>query len=477
MTDVLVTGANGFIGCHLVQELLARGHRVMALVRPTSDLSGLAALSGDATQRLCVVIGDVRRPAEFARELERAEYVYHLGAVLLGSSEAEFRDTNVEGTRRLIAQLEQSRHPQFKRLLIASSQAAAGPSPTAAPIDETKAAAPVSWYGRSKADMELVALEAARRGLPLSMVRPVAVYGEREMDLARALFPMVSLGIRPRVGFRLRTLTVVYVKDLVRGMIAVAEAPKTVGRTYFLANAAPSTDSDVTDAVAAAVGKRRLFPLATPLLLVRFVALMSEWLRLFTRQRPATTRDKVRELKHLHWAASPAAAHRDAGWRATVNLAQGMEATVRDWQARTRAERSLDAFPRGDRAIMTYTLAIAFGVLVETTAWLGRWYAFDPRWLIFVIIVGVFGGVMGTLTFVSVRWSTLAQFLAGTAVGVSAELANGLWLHRWEFNDSIMRLLPSLGVRAVVLGLPAGVLPVVITAALRWFSGQRRRIG
>jgi len=154
-----------------------------------------------------------------------------------------------------------------------------------------------------------------------------------------------------------------------------------------------------------------------------------------------------------------------------------MQAAVRDWQARTKSERTLDDFPKRDRAIMTYTLAVAFGVLVESTAWIGRWYAFDPWWLIFVIIVGVFGGVMGTLTYLTVRWGALAQFLAGTAVGISAELINGLWLHRWEFNDQIMRRLPSLGVRAVVLGLPAGLLPVVITAALRWFYRQRRRIG
>ncbi len=477
MADVLVTGSNGFIGCHLVKELLARGNRVAALVRPTSDLAGLALLSGDERRRLSLVTGDVRRPAEFAPELQQAEYVYHLAAVLLGSSEDEFRETNVEGTRRLIAQLEARRHPQFQRLLVTSSQAAAGPSPTPNPIDETAPVAPVSWYGRSKADVERLAADAAGRGLPVSVVRPVVVYGEREMDLSRAIFPIVSLGLRPRVGLRSRTVTVIYVKDLVRGMIAVAEASSTRGRTYFLANSAPNRDSDLSDAAAAALGKRLFAPVITPLLLVRLVAVLSELLHLFTRSRPMTTRDKVRELVPRHWAASPAAAQRDTKWRPTVPLAEGMQAAVRDWRARVSAARSLALFPRRDRLIMTYTLAVAFGVLVESTAWIGRWYAFHPWWLIFIVIFGVFGGVMGTLTYLTSRWPAPAQFLAGAAVGIGAELLNGLWFHGWEFSDKILALLPRLGVRAVVLGLPAGLLPVILTAVLRGFQQQRRRIG
>jgi nucleoside-diphosphate-sugar epimerase len=477
MADVLVTGSNGFIGCHLIEELLARGHRVAALVRPTSDLAGLAALSGDARRNLSLVTGDVRRPDEFGPELEQAEYVYHLAAVLLASTEAEFVDTNVNGTRRLIEQLERRRHPSFKRLLVTSSQAAAGPSPTPSPIDETRPVAPVSWYGRSKAEVEKLAADAAHRGLPVSIVRPVVVYGEREMDLSRAIFPVVSLRLRPRVGLKSRTVTVVYVKDLVRGMIAVAESAATRGRTYFLANPATNRDSDLTDAAAAAVGKRLLIPVVTPLLLVRLVAVLSEWLRLFTRSRPMTTRDKVRELGAGHWAASPAAAKRDTNWQATVSLAAGMQAAVNDWRARTDAARDLTRFPRRDRAIMTYTLAVAFGVLVESTAWIGRWYAFHPWWLIFVVIFGVFGGVMGTLTFLTARWPAPAQFLAGAAVGIGAELLNALWFHGWEFSDKILALLPRLGVRAVVLGLPAGLLPVILTAVLRGFQQQRRRIG
>jgi nucleoside-diphosphate-sugar epimerase len=477
MAEVLVTGANGFIGSHLVEELLARGHDVSAVVRKTSDLSALANLPTEHRERLRIVIGDVRRPADFAGALSRAEYVYHLAAVLLGSTRTEFFETNVEGTRRLLEQLERDHNAQLKRVLITSSQAAAGPSPTSVPIDEKSPTAPVSWYGESKAEVETIANAAAARGLPVSIVRPVAVYGEREMDLARGMFPVVSMGLRPRVGLKPKTLTLVYVKDLLRGMIAVAESDASLGQTYFLANSAPNLDSDVSNAVAAALGKRRLFPIVTPMLVLRIVALISEWMRLFSRQRPLTTRDKLREVRFQHWAASPAAAKHDVNWQAEVSLKDGIKSSVEEWRSRAQSIRRLDRIPDRDRKIMTYTLAILFGVLVESTAWIGKWYTFSPPWLIFVIVFAVFGGIIGTLTYVAVRWKPIAQFIAGALVGTGFELANGLWLHLWEFSDTIMRLLPNLYMRSIVLGLPAGLLPIVLTALLRKFNEQRQRIG
>src|SRR5438128_1535254 len=103
MTRVLVTGASGFIGGHLIAYLLQRGDEVVGLVRSTSDLSGLAPLFEGYGRNLRLVVGDLRDPASLPAGLTDVDYVYHLGAVLMGTSRAEFQATNVEGTEHLLA--------------------------------------------------------------------------------------------------------------------------------------------------------------------------------------------------------------------------------------------------------------------------------------------------------------------------------------------------------------------------------------
>lgn len=122
MSRVFVTGANGFIGSHLVGALLDRGHEVIGLVRPTSDLRSLQPFFAKYGPRLEVVVGDVRQPETFSDYLGDVEFVYHLAAVLMGTSEQEFIETNTEGTRNVLRAIMQNRGPQFMRVLFTSSQ-------------------------------------------------------------------------------------------------------------------------------------------------------------------------------------------------------------------------------------------------------------------------------------------------------------------------------------------------------------------
>src|SRR5438067_2535439 len=98
MANVFVTGTNGFIGSHLVEHLLARGHSITGMVRPTSDVRSIAPLFRKYGSRLKLVLGDVRDREALPPLVEGAEFVYHLGAVLMGTTEKDFHDTNVQGT-------------------------------------------------------------------------------------------------------------------------------------------------------------------------------------------------------------------------------------------------------------------------------------------------------------------------------------------------------------------------------------------
>ena len=123
MAKVLVTGANGFIGSHLVRELLKRGNEVVALVRKTSDISSLSGLP------VSIYIGDVREIDTLAAPMQGIEIVYHLAAALLVTSQEEFIETNTAGTQNVLEFAQKYAGDTLKRFLYVSSQAGAVQQP------------------------------------------------------------------------------------------------------------------------------------------------------------------------------------------------------------------------------------------------------------------------------------------------------------------------------------------------------------
>jgi len=363
----------------------------------------------------------------------------------------------------------------LQRFLLVSSQAAAGPSPTPAPIDESRPLNPVSWYGRSKADAEALALRAHQDGMPITIVRPVSVYGERETDLSGGSFPAVNAGLAPRIGFREMTITVVYVGDLVEGMVAAAESHETRGKAYFLADRT-ITSGDLVRAVADALRKRVRIPLIVPTFFLAIGGVLAEWMHFFTRARPGLTRDKVREIRAGHWAATAAAAKRDFGWEAQVALPEGLRRATADWALRRKQAADFTAQPDRERAVQTYLLGVAAGLVCEGTSYVARWYQFHPPWLIVVAVLGYFGAMVGTLAFLLARQSKLIQFLASGALFVAVELANNYVLHLWEFTGPPFAGLNPF-VRAGILAIPVGLVPVVNNAIVGAVYRTRLRIG
>lgn len=190
MEKVLVTGANGFIGSHLVRELLDRGYEVRGLVRPTSDVRSLEGLP------IRLFLGDVREPETLVTPMQGVHYVYHLAAKLMVNSREDFLQTNTEGTKHMLEAAKKYAADSLKRFLLVSSQAGVGPGTDTTPLDETAPMKPVSWYGQSKKEAE----EAAHSsGLPVTIVRPSAVYGEREKDISQ-VFSAIENHLQPQLG-------------------------------------------------------------------------------------------------------------------------------------------------------------------------------------------------------------------------------------------------------------------------------------
>src|SRR5258705_9533581 len=139
----LVTGATGFVGSHLVEELLERGWTVRCTVRSTSKLRWLEGKSVETIR------ADLLEPASLAKAAEGVDTVFHIAGVLRGENYAEYRRGNVEATRNILDAARKA-----KRFLYVSSITACGPSPDGEPLTEDRPRAPISLYGRSKSEAE-----------------------------------------------------------------------------------------------------------------------------------------------------------------------------------------------------------------------------------------------------------------------------------------------------------------------------------
>lgn len=320
---VLVTGAPGFVGGHLVRELLARGDRVRCLVRRAGVPEGLAGLDVE------IVAGDVTRPDTLGAAVAGADEIYHLAARLTAMRERDMLETNVRGTRHLLEAARRS--DRLVRFVHCSSLAVSGPCRAdGLPVEESTPAAPVTWYGRSKALAERAVRAYAEAGMPVTVVRPPVVYGPRDRGLL-SVFQAVARGLRPVLGRRPKSYSWVYGPDLARALVVLGRHPATVGRTYFAGHDVPAPMEEFLDAAAAALGGRTI-GVRVPESTVALLATASDLVAQATGSPGMLTRDKVNELRPAAWVCSSAAATRDTGWRATTPLRDGVGDTAR-WYA------------------------------------------------------------------------------------------------------------------------------------------------
>jgi nucleoside-diphosphate-sugar epimerase len=318
-----VTGSRGFIGSHLVEALVAQGVRVRRLIRAGSGPE-LPSISGGAIEQLVV---DYNDPATFERALDDADYVFHLAGVTKGVSQREFNAGNVLPTTRLLDALSALSDGRLKRFLLVSSQAAAGPATSlSGPRDESHACEPIEEYGRSKLEAEQL---VASRGdkIPFTIIRPSAVYGPRDRDFL-TIFRHARRGLGLYPASRDRYLSLIHVRDAVRGIIAAAHAAQTAGHTYFLTAEPPASWREVYAAVAEAVG-RQVSEINIPQSLVDVAGILGDLHAWVTGMPSLVTRQKIALSRADYWVCSAGKAEREFGFRAAIGLREGMRETYR----------------------------------------------------------------------------------------------------------------------------------------------------
>jgi len=317
---ILVTGGTGFIGSHLVEELIRKDHEVVCLARDEM----YACEFPDS--KVTTIIADLNNGNDWEKILERVDIVYHLAGVTRARTRQDYYTGNVDSTRNFIqACARHGRH--ISRFVYVSSLTAIGPSPTDHPLDETASPRPVSDYGRSKNLAEQAVL-AHRDRLPVSIVRPSAVYGPRDQDMYM-YFQLIARGLHPIIGLRKKQLNLVHVKDLVAGIILAGEHPRAENEVFFLGSPGHYSNEQIGKAIANAISIRPL-RIKVPHAFIYFFGGVAELLGKFGHHPVFFNIQKAREAVQQAWDCSIAKAQKRLNFMPVISLEQGMQSTY-EW--------------------------------------------------------------------------------------------------------------------------------------------------
>lgn len=320
---ILVTGATGFVGSHLVDRLLERGAAVRCLVRRSSDLRYLK------DPRLEFAYGGLDDATDWGAALNHVETIYHVAGKTFARRAKDYFDTNQRGTERLLAAALKHRE-RIKKFVLVSSLAAIGPARAGKPVDEATAPAPITPYGESKL-MGEEAVRAVGDLLPSAIVRPPAVYGPRDYALLE-LFKAIARGVMPMIGRYDKQVSLVHARDLADGIILAGESERSNGRAYFISSEEVYSMRELAERIAEMMG-RRARQLAIPRPLAFGVALAAEGVAAMTRKPPVINRDKVRDLSERCWGCSIERAKRELGYAPQIPIEDGLRETI-DWYKR-----------------------------------------------------------------------------------------------------------------------------------------------
>jgi dihydroflavonol-4-reductase len=316
----LVTGGTGFVGSHTIELLLQRGFQVRCLVRTSrSDLGFAEGLPIE------IVRGSYYDLDSLREAVGTVDYVFHIAGITKARKPREFNDGNVLSTRNLLEAA--STNPKLKKFCFISSLTATGPSLDGTPVNETTPCHPITTYGVTKLEAETICQLHANR-IPIVILRPPAVYGPRDHD-GFGLYQLASKGIIPGFGSKEKMISLIYGPELARAIVDASISERTIGETYFVADAQAYPFTDTMQMMAKMLGKSTR-TIVFPKWLLYGLAGLSEAFTVFQSGPSIFNIEKIRDLVEKYWVCNPAKLEDHIGFRTEVSIEDGLKQTL-EW--------------------------------------------------------------------------------------------------------------------------------------------------
>ncbi len=308
----LVTGATGFVGSNLVEELISQGFEVRVLVRKTSKLDHLSGL------KIEICYGDINDFDSVCQAVRGVDYVFHVAGVIFPRSRSDFFRINEEGARNVIRAAAQE-NSGIKRFVLISSMAAGGPVDSLNPRTESQPDQPVSDYGRSKLAAESALLPFCSK-VPISIVRPPIIYGPRDsgvLTLVKMVASRLMIFVKGNSPDGKKYYSMIHVKDLCRGLIQVAVAKSDQvksGEIFYLSGDDYASFESWLDEMASCLDRKPFKIYISPRVVVFFGKILN-----FLGMNV----DKLNEILPDYWICSNEKARRLLNFKPEYDLRRG----------------------------------------------------------------------------------------------------------------------------------------------------------
>jgi dihydroflavonol-4-reductase len=316
----VVTGANGFIGSHLVDFLLSNNFKVRCIVRKSSNLQWLKGKNID------VLTCGLTDKTGLREAFNGAEYIFHVAGVVKAKKPEGYFEGNVETTRIILDTALEFRNT-IKKFLMVSSLTVSGPALNGKPVDETMDCRPITTYGRSKLAQEELAKSYMDK-LPITICRAPAVFGERDTEIF-IFFNTFSKGLMTTIGFDKKLLSLIHVSDLVEGFYLAAINKNSAGKVYFISSEKYYTWEEVGNITSKVLNKKPL-KVKVPHSVVYTIAAIAQFFAMFSSKPATLNLEKAKDITMHAWICDTSKAKKELGYCQKVSIEEGIQRTC-DW--------------------------------------------------------------------------------------------------------------------------------------------------
>lgn len=323
---VLIVGAGGFIGGFIARESLSRGYETWCGVRESTSRR---YLTDPALKFLTLDYEDPMKLRESLASQDWDYIVYNLGATKCVNF-SDFNHINFTYLRNFCEALTESGKIPG-RFIYMSSLSALGPGDEKgySPLKGDMIPQPNTRYGLSKIKAETY-LQTLPSSFPWIILRPTGVYGPHEQDylmMIKSIDSHFDFG----VGFRRQMLTFIFVEDLARAIFdALEHAP--LHKKYIISESRAYSQKEFRSIVARELGRRIVIPVRLPLWALKIACKVSEKYGAAKMQAVTLNSDKYNIMAQRNWSCDTSEAERDFGFRARIDLEEGIRRTVRAYR-------------------------------------------------------------------------------------------------------------------------------------------------
>ncbi len=318
---VLITGASGFVGFHLVEAAKSAGLEVHAAVRKSSSISQIE----HAVDKFVYLDYEDHEGLISVLEENQYQYVIHAAAMTRAKEEKDLIRVNRDYTLKFFSAIFDADIP-LKRVTFVSSLAAVGPIAIQdGLISERTAYRPVTAYGRSKREIELV-LKDRFADKPITIIRPTAVYGPREKDIF-ILFKTLNSGVDAYIGRKPQQLSFIYVDDLAKVILQSCLVTHAQFKVYNISDGNIYSRYEMADIFKKTLNKRAI-RVHIPFFVIKKIAHLFEWAYKRSPNIPVLYPERLNELTAANWGCDVSAARRELGFNPKFDLVTGLTETL-----------------------------------------------------------------------------------------------------------------------------------------------------